>query len=210
MFRQITQVWHGRARSSQWLVIMVAAVMAAAITYRTAALADARADQAVASWGQTTLVAVAASDLALGHQLGPEDTRMREVPATLLPSRALTEAPRGQLRAAISAGTILTEAHLSGSASGLGALLGPSTRAVAVRVDPTTPSVSAGELIELVVTEVYATSYDSKPQVIGGTVLSSSAEQLVVAVGENEAARAATASAAGLVAIVVRPPSALP
>ncbi|MFT7645348.1 MAG: Flp pilus assembly protein CpaB [Candidatus Poriferisodalaceae bacterium] len=200
MFASLLQPWRRRPRTQQWTVIALAALGAASLTYSAAAKADARAVEAEIAWGSTELIAAASSDLPAGHVLQSGDIRLVTVPVGLIPSRALRTVADGEtLVGSITRGSLLTSVALAGR--GTLPLLPVDTRGVAVAISGTTPPVSIGGRVELIIGIDPGGSLTR----VDGVVTNVAEHQVLVAVPVAEAAMLATAASHGMVSLVLGP-----
>ncbi len=100
----------------------------------------------VAGLGTTTSVATVARDTPAGTEIGPEDVRIVQWPAALVPTGAVTTSPGGAVaRADLVAGEVLVAHRLYPSAAGTGA----DDRLVTLPIPSAPPPVRAGSRVEL-------------------------------------------------------------
>jgi hypothetical protein len=150
-------------------------------------------------WGAPTTVLVAARDLSVGQPVGPDDVRLADWPASLVPAGAVLE-PAGTVLAPVPAGNILTDLHLGDG--GIGAALPEGRAAVGLPAELVT-DLPPGSTIDLV-----APDLDARGVVLasGAVVLVDDGAQVWVMVDRPAAADVAAAAANGTITVVVVPP----
>jgi hypothetical protein len=175
------------------------AVAVAVVAVAIALMGPARL--AASPHGPPTPVLVATRDLAVGHELTPDDLQRTTWPRDLVPDSAAAES-RGTVTGPLPRGAVATVAHLAPPGSGIAASLPPGRAAVTIPVE-LLPPLPAGAHIDLV-----APDADGTPQVVASaaTVVTSEAELVWVAVDVVEAPGVAAATARGQVVAVLRPP----
>lgn len=179
-----------------WLLTLSSAVAVGWIV--SSIVADA--DRTRAAWGTTTVVAVAARDIAAGAPLGVDDVDLVERPHALVPEGALREVPDGQVAAAaIAAGEIVVTSRLAPlGLTGLAATLPEGTRAVAVPVEVgLAPPLIVGDRVDVLVALAPEAAGDGPP----GFVVAAGA--LVVAVDEGAVTVAVRAPLAPRIAVAL-------
>lgn len=193
---------HRRARHA---VALALAVLTAAVVAR----AEAGADQARRSWGETRPVVVARRDLRAGEVVRAEDVVARDWPAAVVPRGALADAPVGRaLRADVVAGEALVAARVAGAGTaGTAAAVPDGWRAIAV-VPGAIPELAAGAVVD-----VYAigdpAAGEGEPRAArvanGARVLAIDDGTVTIAVPEALVARVSSAAASGAVSLAVVP-----
>jgi hypothetical protein len=171
-----------------WFIAAVALTLAAGTLHLT-----------TSPWGAPTTVLVAAHDLSVGQPVGPDDVRLADWPASLVPAGAVLE-PAGTVLAPVPAGSILTDLHLGDG--GIGAALPEGRAAVGLPAELVT-DLPPGSTIDLV-----APDLDARGVVLasGAVVLVDDGAQVWVMVDRPAAADVAAAAANGTITVVVVPP----
>jgi Flp pilus assembly protein CpaB len=190
-------------------------VVAAALALVTAAVvtrAVGRAEADAARFGDLRPVAVARATLPVGATVGPDDTEVRSLPASLLPPGAVAAVPEGAVvTAVVHEGEVVVARRLAPAGrSPLAAALPPGTRAVAVPVDAAALPVEPGDVVDVLATFDPDLADGGDPTVAvarEALVVDVAPEVVVVAVTPAQAPRVAFAVAAGAVALAVVPPT---
>ena len=172
-------------------------VVAVAVTFVLVRSAAGGLEDARARWHPITEAHVAATDLEAGQAVEPGDVDRVEVPQSLLPAGGVVADPTGRtLRADIEAGEILVEHRLSGSGtSGLGAMLGPDQRGVAVPRSGVDLPLSVGDQVDVLAT-LDPTSTRGDPTLLlveRATVIAVDDDTVTIAVGQDDASTLAHA-----------------
>jgi hypothetical protein len=132
-------------RRNRWILTAGVAVMAVVWTVSTVARAESEAH----AWGTRRAVAVARHDLVPGDVVTDESIEWAPRPEAVLPADVAPHPAGRVVTHAIAAGEVLIERRLSGGgATGPAALLEPDALAFAVPVDPSTPALAVGELVD--------------------------------------------------------------
>jgi len=191
----------------------VAAVGLALVSALVVTRLVGRAEAGAARFGDLRPAAVARTTLPAGSTVGPGDTEVRRLPASLLPPGAVTEPPEGAVVAStVHAGEVVLSARLApGDRSALAAALPPATRALAVPTGPAALPLEGGDVVDVLATFDPDLADGGDPTVAvarGGVVVDVSAEAAVVAVTTEQAPRVAFAVSAGAVALALVAPEA--
>ena len=184
------------------LVVLLAAVVGMAV-HRT----TARAAAVTAQLGETTPVAVAQRDVAVGDQLQPGDVDLVERPLAHVPPGAVTHDPTGETaREPLHAGQVVVAPNLAAEGrSGAAALVPEGWRAVAVPVIDAPLPARRGDLVDVVA------SFDptlverdaSRLVAAGGVVVEVTDEAVTVAVPAARVTDVAFALANGIVTLAL-------
>ena len=155
---------------------------------------------ATSPWGPPTDVLVTATDLPLGHELGPDDVRAERWPSGVVPADATLRTDGLRLSVGAPAGTVLTGRHVA--SDGVAGALAPDTAAVAVAAD-LLPALPPGSRVDLV-----GAGHDGVGTVLAADVevLGVDGERIWVAVPRAAAAEVAAAAASGQLTAVLLPP----
>lgn len=207
----LLRAWRGRG--PRWVVAVVLAVCAGALTAATVS----RAEAARSAYGETVTVAVATVDLAVGDTVGPDDVAERAVPVVLVPTGAASDPVGRVVSEPIVEGEALVERRLAGGGDGPGALLGPGRRAVAVPLDSTPIGLGVGDRVDLYApttagstAELAAlsrgTSGGARRVAAGALVIAVDERSATVSVSGPEAAPTALAVLDGAVAVALVAP----
>jgi Flp pilus assembly protein CpaB len=131
-----------------WALTIVLAVV-------TARFVAAATEPYPSAWGAATAAVVVNRDLPAGAELTPGDIEIRELPSSLLPRRTTARATvvvGRRLVRALSAGAPIDLAETSPDArTALAAQIGTNRRGVSLTNEPTTPPVSPGDLVDVLV-----------------------------------------------------------
>ena len=133
-----------------WILAFALAVCTSITVFRLTAAADARARY----WGTMAEVPIAVSPIAAGETVRSDHYELRRVPESLLPESAAAGEPVG-LTAVVPLwpGEVLVESKFAPAGlEGPSALLEPGERAVAVPRIETTPPVSVGDRVDVILT----------------------------------------------------------
>jgi len=167
------------------------AVVATALTFVLVRSTVGGVEDARSRWEPITSAHIAATDLAAGHVVGPGDVARVEVPQSLLPAGAVATDPIGRtIRADVEAGEILVGHRLSGvGAEGLGAMLGPNQRGVAVPRSGVDLPLSVGDQVDVLATlDPTATRGDPTLLLVErATVIAVDDETVTLAVDQDDA-----------------------
>lgn len=196
-----------RIPALHWLLAVCLAATAFLTVHKLTGAARARA----AYWGRTTEVAVMVAPVAAGTTIGPADFERRAVPLALLPDSAPVDDPEGLTAlVALLAGDVVVEARVSPDGlTGPAALLGPGERAVAVGLEAASPPLEVGDRVDLVATVASATGYEPATATVlarGALVVDAGDEAVTVAVDARGAPAVASASAQGVLTLVLSLP----
>lgn len=193
---------------------------AVALTIGTAVVADSalrRAAATEAALGTTRSVAVVASAVAAGEEVGEGEVRVERWPAALVPEGAASRPPVGEVALVdLWPGEPVLARRVGGSgAGGVAALLGPGERAVPVPIVVPGLPLEVGDRVDLLAggaagggpTGDLPTS-SSLPDLLAtdAAILHVGEEAVVVAVSPTAAAEVAAALTAGPVVVALRPP----
>ncbi len=172
------------------------AALLAAATGLTVQRIVSDAQTAKAGYGETVEVYVTASGVDASAPLGPV-VQSRAVPLVLVPDDAVQALPlNATARRSISAGAVLTLQDVA-----LDTDLAPTEAALAIPVGQTTPTVSPGQDILVVINADPFTGLE--PAQLAGRVYSVSAEQLTIAIDRNDLAALSAALATGSITIAL-------
>ena len=160
------------------------------------------------------IAVVAAHDLAGGHDLGPDDLAVRQVPSGLLPSGSSDDVGAlvgHTLAAPVRAGEVLTDRRVLGE--GLLAAHPGSVAVPARLADPASRGLlSVGDTVDLVAASPHGRSAAVVASAVPVLALPSGGGAggggeprglVIVAVSSDDALRVAQASAAGVVGVVL-------
>lgn len=174
----------------------------------TASSAAARLSSSPA--GPTVLIPVATHPVAAGTALGSDDVRWRRWPSRWLPSAPVAGAPVGRTAMVdIAAGEPLLAVRLSGSGGlGIGALVPPGERALAVPAGKAAVPLRRGDRVDVLAT------FDTEPGdgdptgavATGALVVDAGPDTVTVAVPVELAPKVAFAVAKGTVTLALAPP----
>ncbi|HEY6533677.1 MAG TPA: SAF domain-containing protein [Acidimicrobiales bacterium] len=135
-----------RGRTVRWLVAVVLAVGAGALTASTVQ----RAEEVRAGYGERRTVPVAAADLAVGVDVTEADVRWIELPVAALPGDVAGDPVGRVVTEPIVHDEVMAERRLGGAdAEGPAALVPPGGRALAVPVDTSTPTLAVGDRVDV-------------------------------------------------------------
>ena len=134
-----------RGRTVRWIVAVLLAVVAGAVTASTVQ----RAEQVRAGYGERRSVPVAAVDLAVGTEIADADVRWVELPVAALPGDVAGDPVGRVVTEPIVHDEVVAERRLGGAdAAGPAALVPPDGRALAVPTDATTPQLAVGDRVD--------------------------------------------------------------
>lgn len=155
---------------------------------------------ATSPWGTPATVLVTATDLPVGHELGPGDVRAQHWPGEVVPADAIDAADGRRLSVGAPAGTVLTDRHVA--AGGVAGALAPDAAAVAVPAE-LLPSLPSGSSVDLV-----GAGHDGAGTVMAADVevLRADGDRVWFGVPRSAAADVAAAAAAGQLTAVLLPP----
>lgn len=192
-----------------WILAFGLAISTSVTVFRLTAAADARARH----WGTLAEVPIATSHIAAGDTLGPDDYELRRVPESLLPEPGVATEPDG-LTALVPLwpGEVLVESKFAPAGlDGPAALLEPGERAVAVPRIETTPPVSVGDRVDVVLTlDATAAGGIGPPAVpvaLAARVVHVDEEAVTLAVPATNAPRVAFGAAQSALSLAVAPPA---
>jgi len=181
-----------------WLAVAVLLFVTWANATRAATLAK---DQ----WGATDVVVVADRALAVGDPLTPASIRLGARPAVMVPSDAVLEPPLdGTLATSLQPGEILTARHLAATRA-QSLTLRSTDRAIGVPIDASTPPLSAGDLVDLLLIDVGSAS-GQRAEVSEAVVLAVGETSATVSVAESDVDAIASVLVDGAVVVALRAP----
>jgi Flp pilus assembly protein CpaB len=182
--------------SDRWWRLSPRARSLVTLALGLAVLAGAGVRAIAAPYGPPTTVLVARDDLAAGTIVDGDTFRPVRWPADLAPDRPVSDAT-GTLTAAVPAGAVLTEAHVTDD--GLGGVVGPGRAAVPLPADLVT-EVPVGTRVQVV-----AAGGDGAAVVLAddAEVVTVDAGSVWLAVDDAAAADVAAAGLRGSVALAV-------
>jgi Flp pilus assembly protein CpaB len=175
-----------------------------------------RATRGARAWGSDRAVWVVERPVAAGHVISDASVRRARVPRGVVPDGALDAAtsPIGEAaRVALVRGELVLTTRLAGrGARGVAAMVRAGYRAIALPNDERTPSVHAGDRVDVIATfdvgdDLETAAPTTAPSVAvasGAEVLSVAPRSLTVAVPADDAPRVAFALAKGAVTVVLR------
>lgn len=197
-----------RVPALYWILALGLAASTSVTIFRLAAAADARARY----WGTHAEVPVVVNAVAAGALIEASDFEMRPVPESLLPQSDVVSDPAG-LTAIVPLlpGEVLVEAKLApGGVEGAAALLEPGQRAVAVPRNETTPPLSVGDRVDVILTLDASAGTTGGPPAYAiaraAKVLHVSEAAVTLAVSAGDAAKVAFGAAQGALALAVSSP----
>lgn len=184
------------------LVVLLAVVVGLAV-HRT----TARAAAVTAQLGESTRVAVAQRDIAVGEELEPGDVVLVDRPVAHVPPGAVADDPTGEtVREPLHAGEIVIERRLAASGrAGAAALVPEGWRAVAVPVVDAPLPARRGDTVDVVASyDPTLVEFDPSRIVAAGAVVVAVADDAVtVAVPERRLTDVAFALANGIVTLAL-------
>lgn len=181
--------------------LTVAVTVGLAVSHQTSA---ARA--AVAQWGPTAPVLVAATDLPAGAALGPGNVRTEQWPARLVPAAALASVEGRRTARAVAAGVPLTTADLAGTGrSAVAARLPDGSVGVTLPRGTAPAPVRAGDLVDVLGATAEGRSLTAERVAARAIVVAVDRTSVTVAVRRTEAGDVAAAAAAGTAVLVLVP-----
>jgi Flp pilus assembly protein CpaB len=134
----------GRHRT-RWMLTTFIALVAVFWTISTVSGAERESH----AWGSRRVVAVARRDLAPGDVVSDDSIEWTARPAVMLPTDTAANPVGRTVTRPIAAGEILLDRRLSGgSSTGPSSILGTDDLAFAVPVDPSTPTVAIGDMVD--------------------------------------------------------------
>lgn len=198
-----------RVPALYWILAVGLAACTSVTVFRLAAAADARARY----WGTLAEVPVVDRPIGAGETIEAADFRLRAVPEALLPESTVVFEPVG-LTAVVPLvpGEVIIEAKVGPAGlQGAAAMLSAGQRAVAVPRTDTTPPVSIGDRVDVILTlDASAAGIGAGPPAFpvarGARVLDVTDAAVAIAVGADEAPRVAFGAAQGAVSLAIAPP----
>jgi len=200
-----------RSPLAYWLVVAVLALLTGMVASRVVGNAGALA----ARYGPLQPVVVAVRALEPGSVVDAGDVAVRQVPGSLVPEDAVTSAGEVTGRTVVAPafpGVPLVAGQLAPDGRrGLGALLPPGSRAVAVPNGRPGLALMRGDTVDVLATFDAADPADGSPPTFpvarGALVVDVGDESAAVAVTPEEAARVAFALASGVVTLALASPA---
>lgn len=188
-----------RGRTAFWPLTLAAAVVAGLITLGVVGRAERTADD----YGVRAVVAVAARDLDVGHEVVEDDVVWRELPAVLLPPDPL-DVPVGRVVAApVLAGEPFVARRLGPEGlRGPRALIGPGRRALVLARPDDADSLRVGDAVDLLSADVIG-SGQATWVAREASVVALGETSATIAVDEADAPAAARAALDGTIAIAL-------
>jgi Flp pilus assembly protein CpaB len=197
-----------RVPALYWILSLALAACTSVTIFRLAAAADSRARY----WGTMAAVPVVTEPIAAGATVEPAHFEIRRVPESLLPHSAVEFEPAG-LTAIVPMwpGEVLVEAKLAPAGlDGPAAMLQTGERAVAVPRSETTPPLSPGDRVDVIL--------NLDPSVTGGgppaipvaravRVLHLTEAAVTLAVPAEDAAKVAFGAAQGALSLAIAGPA---
>lgn len=195
----LLRAWRGRGL--RWAVAVVLAVCAGALTAATVS----RAEAARSAYGRTALAPVATVDLRVGDTVSAGDITVRALPSALVPPQAAVDPVGRVVTEPVAAGEVVLERRLAGGGEGLGALLDPGRRAVAVPLDAAPAGVAVGDRVDLYAPTAATSAAELAALARGGpgSARRLAAGALVVAVDDRSATVSVTGAEAAATAQAV-------
>jgi Flp pilus assembly protein CpaB len=181
--------WRGRRPRRYWLVTMLAAAAAAALTMGVVG----RAQTALEGLGTLVPVAVATRALEPGDAVGADDVTWRDLPSALLADDRVDHDPVGRtVTDLVVAGEAFVESRLAPDGPGGRSSAGrPGTRAIAVPMHPPPEGFAPGDRVDLLDLDGWLAR--------DAVVVDVGEQSLTVAVTEDEAPAVARAVVDGVV-----------
>ncbi len=200
-----------RSPLAYWLVVAVLALLTGTVAARVSGHAGALASQ----YGPLRPVVVAVRALEPGSVVDGDDVAVRQVPGSLVPEGAVPSPGQATGRtvvAPIFPGVAMVAAQLAPDGSrGLGALLPPGSRAVAVPNGRPSLALVRGDAVDVLATfdppEPAEGIPPTFPVALRALVVDVGDESATVAVSPEEAARVAFALASGVVTLALASPA---
>ena len=196
------------------LVFWLATAGLASCTALTVARFVSESQAAAARYGGTRAVAVATHPLGPGDVVTAADVRTELVPAAFVPAGAVASVAGTTGHTVVVAlfpGEPVLRGHLApGGVQGVGALLPPGTRAVAVPAGPGGGRLQRGDVLDVLATFDPANAGGGDPTfpvAAGALVVDVAPETVTVAVTPDEAAKVAFALAHGALTLAVSSPA---
>lgn len=187
------------------VVFWAAATLVAAATGAFVHTLVARADVALHQWGDTRPAVVALVALDRGDVVVASDVALREMPAALVPTGAVSALPIGDVVASpMYAGEVVVAGRLAaGSLRGVAALLPPGTRGIAVPVGPATVDVLPGDAVDVLATFDPSMPDPTFAVAEGALVVAVDEQAVTIAVPVEDAPRVAFAVAQAQVTLLL-------
>jgi Flp pilus assembly protein CpaB len=200
-----------RSPLAYWLVVVVLALLTGMVAARSVGNAGALA----ARYGPLRPVVVAVRALEPGSVVGTGDVIVRQVPGSLVPEGAVTSTGDAAGRTVVAPafpGVPLVAGQLAPDGRrGLGALLPPGSRALAVPNGRPGLALIRGDSVDVLATFDPTGASDGAPPTfpvaLGALVVDVGDESASVAVTPDEAARVAFALATGVVTLALASPA---
>ena len=199
-----------RSPLAYWLVVVVLALLTGMVAARLAGNAGALASR----YGPLQPVVVAIRALEPGSIVGDGDVTSRQVPGSLVPDDSVSSTSQAYGRTVLTPvfpGQPLVAGQLAPDGRrGLGALLPPGSRAVAVPNGRPGLALVRGDSVDVLATFDPSGGAEGSPPTfpvaIGAVVVDVGDESAAVAVTPDEAARVAFALASGVVTLALAAP----
>jgi len=200
-----------RSPLAYWLLVAVLALLTGMVSARVMGNAGALASR----YGPLRPVVVATRALEPGSVVGVGDLDVRQVPGSLVPDGAVatvTDAAGRTVLVPVFAGVPVVAAQLAPDGRrGLGALLPPGSRAVAVPNGRPALALVRGDTVDVLATFDPAGPAEGGPPTFpvarGAVVVDVGDDSAAVAVSPEEAARVAFALASGVVTLALASPA---
>ncbi len=198
MFDRLDRLRRFRRPRPYWMLSAVAALVAALIT----ASVVQRAESTLSAYGTRTTVAVAASDLAVGHAVTTDDVVWQDVPTVLANGTASVDPVGRTVVHPILDGELLVDERLApGGLSPTQSLIGADRRALVVDAPDDLGPFAPGDQVDLL-----AARFDGGRAswvARDATVVALGESTITVAVDEGDAPEAARAALDGTIVLAL-------
>lgn len=197
-----------RVPALYWILSLGLAACTSVTIFRLAAAADSRARY----WGTLAAVPVVTGPIAAGATIEADDFEIRRVPEALLPHSSVAFEPVG-LTAIVPMwpGEVVVAAKLAPAGlEGPAAMLGAGERAVAVPRIETTPPVSVGDRVDVILNLDPAGTSGGPPAIPvarAARVLHVAEVAVTLAVPVDEATKVAFGAAQGALSLAITSPA---